>query len=387
MVRFVSADHVMFKECIEIFRPRSKRYDLDVSDSGHIGFILLDFELTEEWKFEKFEIKPTIKVNLGSIYSAFIAPVVCLEPLESFNTHLFSLAVGSIVSFIVTRPVKTSRDSFFMFNLDTEEGKKERGMYFPIKTTGTGSTNTTLTKQRIDRFYNELKELVDILDKLPYEKYERFMQAIRLVNLAHINKREEFSLSYYLLVSAIESIAQLAIPIKRAVDPNEEEWERLAEEKKVIKSLLNQYKQLRDSGHQLTKRFLTFILEYCPIKDWSNHEHPSANFIDTIRKEFNDSDEFFESLFDKKWNEIYPEDLKEKQLKKIIEDTYRFRSKFTHEGGPTPHINPDSSERFFETVTVFDPNSSSLYTTKYVINHSFLSFITKIAIFNYIREV
>ncbi|MED3986962.1 hypothetical protein P4646_23335 [Peribacillus simplex] len=382
MVRTVSADHVMFHESIEVFRPEK----IDPNGKvNNIGFILLDFELKDGWVFGKFKISPTRKVDLGSIYSAFIAPVVWLEPIESDKIHLVAIAIGSLVSFITSRPVKTARDSFFKEDINTEEGLRERGIYFPVKTTGTGFTNTQISQTRIDNYYTELSELTDLLYRIPYDDYIRFMQAIRLLNLGHINKREEFSLSYYLLVSALESIAQLAIPIERVKEPMEEEWENLAKTNKAVKNLLGQYKSLRESGHQLTKRFREFILKYCPVKEWNLHEHPLANALDTYLSEFKASD--LKGLTEKQWYEILPEELKPKEIKKIIEDTYKYRSKFTHEGGAMPHNNPNGAERFFETVITVVSERPLKFEKKALIKHDFLSFIAKRAILQYIRTL
>ncbi|MCM3195822.1 hypothetical protein [Priestia megaterium] len=381
MVRRVAADHVMYQESIEVFRPEKTRTSGEI---GKVGFILLDFELKDEWDFGKFKISPTQEVNLGSIYSAFIAPVTWNEPIESYNIHLVAIAVGSLVSFIVSRPVKTARDSFFMKDIDTDEGLKERGMYFPIKMSGTGFTNTQLSKDRSDRYYDELLELTQLLYKIPYKDYKRFMQAIRLVNLGHINKREEFSLSYYLMVSAVESIAQLAIPIERSKDLKEDQWEELAKSNKAVKSLLGQYRSLRDSGHQLTRRFREFIFKYCPIEEWSLHEHPLANAVDTYLSVFN-ADEL-KDLTEKQWYEILPKELTQKEIKIIIEDTYKYRSKFTHEGGTTPHSNPNSAEQFFETLIVVASENPLKFEKKLFIKHEFLSFIAKRSILQYLRQ-
>ncbi|MBP0726760.1 hypothetical protein J5Y03_16500 [Bacillus sp. RG28] len=381
MVRPYSSDHVMYQECIEVFRPEKTQ---TIGEKENVGFILLNFELKNEWDFGKFKISPTREVSLGGIYHAFIAPIVWFEPIESDKIHLVAIAIGSLVSFIVSRPVKTARDSFFMTDIDTDEGLKERGMYFPIKQAGTGFTNTQISKERIEQYYTELLVLTKLLYKIPYSDYKRFMQAIRLVNLGHNNKREEFSLSYYLLVSAIESIAQLAIPIERPKDPKEDEWEELAKSNKAVKSLLGQYKSLRDSGNQLTKRFGQFILKYCPIDEWELHEHPLANAIDTYLSEFK-ADQL-KDLTKKQWYEILPEELKPKEIKIIIEDTYKYRSKFTHEGGPTPHSDPNASERFFETLIVVASEAPLRFEKKLLIKHDFLSFIAKSTILKYLRQ-
>ncbi|WP_242272166.1 hypothetical protein [Bacillus cereus group sp. BfR-BA-01310] len=376
MVRPVSADHIMFQECINIFRPENTSHIVMKDNSEKIEHIVLDFELPYELNFKNFKIHPTKSINFGSSpYRSFIAPVTFLDYTVRFNSHLYTIALSSLISFVTSRPAKAPRDSYpGLLNYDA------LALILPNKVAGTGAVSTTIPEKKIQQFTSELDEIVNILHELPYEDYEKFMQAIRLINLAHINKRDDFALAYYLLVSAIEAIAQIAILPEITEDPQEKKWEELAQEHKPIKSLLNQFRNYRNNSDQLTKRFTKFVSQYCPSSQWFELEHQDEDRLAS----YGDTGDF-SWLTEKKWYEVYPDDLKTKDLKKIVEDTYRYRSKFTHEGKAPPHTSPDTSERFFEKVSMW--NDKKGFEEKLLINYRLLSFIAKTSILTYMRTL
>lgn len=54
--RAVIGDQILFNECISTFRP--KRIDIK-EDQEYIGYLLLDFNLTEPLNFRHFSIEPS----------------------------------------------------------------------------------------------------------------------------------------------------------------------------------------------------------------------------------------------------------------------------------------------------------------------------------------
>ncbi|MED3835100.1 hypothetical protein [Peribacillus frigoritolerans] len=372
MVRPVSGDHVMFQECIQVFRPKPDSYIIS-DESEKRGYLLLDFDLRKELNFSRFKIEPTHKIKLSESYGSFIAPVVLPDCKDSSNSHLYTIALSSLISFVTSRPAKAPRDS------DIEVDYKTLTLLFPSKLYGPNYVNTFLPEEKIQGISSELREIIDMLHAFPYEDYKRFMQSIRLINLAHNNKREDFALAYYLLVSAIEGIAQMAIPLEIKEDPQEKEWEILAKEHKSIKSLLNQFRNFQNNSHQLTKRFINFILQYCPSSEWLRLEHSEEDTIASFESKAD-----FSWITKKKWDEVYPEDFKASDIKKIIGDTYKYRSKYSHEGEAPPHTNPDAFHRFFETENEWDHEKRE-YTEKHLINYRLLSFIAKNSILEYMR--
>ncbi|WP_249598510.1 hypothetical protein [Peribacillus frigoritolerans] len=374
MVRAVSSDHIMFQECIEVFRPISDTHTIS-NDSEKEGYLLLDFNLPSELNFNKFKIAPThnVKFSFGP-YSSFVAPVVLLD-YKGLDSHLYVIALSSLVSFITSRPAKAPRDSY-----TGSLGYETLALQFPHKVAGTGYVNTFLADNKIQEFASEINEVVELLYELPYEYYERFMQSIRLINLAHNNKRDDFALAYYLLVSAIEGIAQMAIPPEINKDPQEDHWEELAKEHKPLKSLLAQFRNYRENSGQLMKRFTNFILKYCPESEWLRLEHHEEERM----AQYENADQFGWQT-KKQWDEVYPEDFKTRDIKKVIEDTYRYRSKFTHEGKGPPHRYPEPYHRFFETIHTWDDEKGP--RAKHLINYRLLAFIAKNSILEYMRDL
>lgn len=377
MVRAVSGDHIMFQECINVFRPEINSHIFIKDNLEKMEYILLDFELPYELNFKTFKIHPTKSVFLTGPYKSFIAPITLLDYKSPFNSHLYAIALSALISFVTSRPAKAPRDPD---TYDLNYGYENVASLFPNKFAGPGAVNSTFPEKKIHQFATELDEIVTILHELPYQYYEKFMQSIRLINLAHINKREDFALAYYLLVSAIEVIAQIAIQPEITEDPLEKKWEELAQEHKPIRSLLNQFKNFRKNSDQLTKRFTKFIFQYCPSSKWFELEHPDEDKMASYK-----DPEAFSWLIEKKYDETYPDDLKTKDLKKIIEDTYRYRSKFTHEGKAPPHTKPDPSERFFEKIIIW--NDYKDIEEKLLINYRLLSFIAKVSILTYMRTL
>ncbi|PKM44554.1 MAG: hypothetical protein CVV03_07625 [Firmicutes bacterium HGW-Firmicutes-8] len=98
MVRAVTADHVMFKECIAIFRADNEHLPEEekMNDKELTSYVLLDFELRQTWDFKDFVIKPTHQIRLPRAYSAFIAPVTLPKRLVRHNSHLFTIAISAI---------------------------------------------------------------------------------------------------------------------------------------------------------------------------------------------------------------------------------------------------------------------------------------------------
>lgn len=378
MVRPVSGDHVMFQECIQVFRPKPDSYFIS-DESEKIGYLLLDFDLRDELKSNRFQIEPTRKIKLSDSYGSFIAPVVLSDCKDSINSHLYTLALGSLVSFVASRPVKAPRDDIADIVPSDSIDYKTLALLFPNKLYGTHAVDTFLSKEKIQGISSELTEIVEMLYAFPYDEYKKFMQSIRLINLAHNNKREDFALAYYLLVSAIESIAQMAILKKE--NPQVKEWEKIAEEHedKSIKCLVNQLINFQKTSHQLTRRFTSFILQYCPKSEWERLEHPEENIV------VKNGEKNWRWVTKKKWDEVYPEDVKARDIKKIIEDTYKNRSKYSHEGQAPPHTKPDPYHRYFETQNEWDDKKRE-FKKKNIISYRLLSFIAKNSILEYMRS-
>src|SRR5919106_1638787 len=133
--RAVSADHVMFNECIPAFWPAPPAEDHEAS----IGYLLLNFELTSEISLDDFTIYQTRTVHIpNSAYAAFVAPVNMPPWIEPrFNGHLFLIALSAVLTFAICRPVKSPRD-ISTIGTAIDKAEFELAIQYPVLTAGPG---------------------------------------------------------------------------------------------------------------------------------------------------------------------------------------------------------------------------------------------------------
>ncbi|MGW6384176.1 hypothetical protein, partial [Peribacillus butanolivorans] len=358
MSRAVTADHVLFDECILFFRPKEIR----IQDEEQLyGYLLLDFSLTEVLQFEHFTIEPSNQVSLPGVYGAFISRVKLPKWFEwGHNSHLFTIGLASVISFVTGRPVKAPRDGYTLRkNLD-HKTLSELAIQFPILTAGPGAHDTQLSNEGTSRLINNLTEMINLIYSMPHDLYKSIMQSIRLVQLAHLNKREDFGLSYYLLVSSIEPVATKAIKRKKVVkeNPIKKEWKELAKTNEEFSSLLIKYQDELSKNKYLGIRFVEFIMQYCPPVEWFELEHPYEN-RNKFMSDFSGDNQDWDT--EKKEDERYPDDLSDIEIKNILSDVYKHRSNYTHEGKNPPHRYPNNWSRFFENERIIEAVNGDFY--------------------------
>ncbi len=386
MSRAVTADHVLFNECIHKFRPEEIiMYD---DEKSFTGYLLLDFNLTEIMEFENFQIEPTFEVILPGAYKGFIAPVRIPRWFErNHNAHLFTIGLAAVFSFVTRRPVKAPRDGYMTRREEINEHLLgELAVQFPVLTAGPGAHDTLISSEIIKKYYENLQETIKILFKIPYDQYERVMKSIRLTHLSHLNKRDDFGLAYYLLVSSMEPIATKAIKKNSVVfkHPKEDEWKEAAKTNKNFKELLQLYNQERGKSQYISKRFVEFIMKYCPPVEWVDLEHPKENLASYLGEVTGRKDDWF---LKKQWDEKYPEDFSEDEIRKLLKDLYDHRSKFTHEGKSPPHQSPESHYRFFDRQTIVTEKNDDFFIDEIILpNFQLVSFIANRSIRNYLQE-
>ncbi|MEK4067597.1 hypothetical protein [Peribacillus sp. FSL R5-0717] len=386
MSRAVTGDHVLFNECITMFRPEN----IEIKEDGEQlnGYLLLDFRLNETLNFRYFSIEPSIEVTLPGAYSAFVAPVKLPKWCNwSHNAHLFTIALAAIFSFVSGRPVKAPRDGLTNREQLTGDSLGELAVQFPVITAGPGAHDTRISKKSSDDLYKRLQEITEVLFSVSYKQYITAMQSIRLVHLAHLNKRDDFGLAYYLLVSSMESLAGKAIKSKTIANkhPNEDVWKKVAENDADFADLFHEYIAEKGKNKLIGKRFEKFILKYCPPNQWNDLQHPQENSVSYIEELTGNRQH--EWITKKQWYEIYPEDLTDDEISKLLKDLYVHRSNFTHRGENPPHQHPNSHNRFFDGDTVIRNENGDLKILEIILpNFQLISFISNRSITNYLKE-
>ncbi|MBB5186573.1 hypothetical protein HNQ57_000834 [Zhongshania antarctica] len=356
MSRAVTADHVLFDECIDSFRMQRADYRPFIPGESY-SFLLTPFELTDEWDLGICKVSSSITVGLPGAYSAFISKVKNPDWVDNHNSHLFGIALATIVSAISLKLCKSTRDDYLCRRDDlSSDDINQLAILYPVLVAGPGATNPRIPKVKQDMMRAEVENIINILRSLEYKTYRSVMQSFRLIHLSLLAKRDDFGLAYLLAVSSIESIAQKAIKRDKVKKkhPDEVAWKQKAEGDPLFQTLLSEYLESRGKNEYLKERFVRFIKKYAPIEEWEKYiQHPMQDMADSI-KEANPSHNL-EHLTRKSFFEKYPEDLTAEEIDSILADAYAHRSCFVHRGEQPPHTDPNSSfNRFFQEVREYD---------------------------------
>ncbi len=363
-MRAVTADHVLFDEAILAFRPRkAPKSHADSDLKGQVPlttYLLLDFALAADIVCGNFRLRPTTQIVLPGAHAAFIAPLDLPPHLDRDSGHPFGIAVSCLVSFATGRPTHAPRDPYFLGRELDSQSTAVLALKFPVLVAGPGAHESMLSGQTLNAFARRIQEVDALLRALPWSEFARIIRAMRLVQLAHNVFRDDFALAYYLLVSAIETIARRAISRREVAERHDQEdkWEQAAIQDPVVSAVLRAYRYERGKNQYLRKRFVKYVLRYCPPREWLRLEHPLADIkahLDTLGHTGSTN-----HLVRKHWFELYPEDLPEPLIEGILGNLYTYRSIFTHEGKAPPHRNPISYNRYFDEELEFDEDSGEV---------------------------
>lgn len=381
-MRAVIGDHILFDECIDNFRKNNNEYVINsYSDKEKISYIMTDFVIEEDIEICDIYIYKSIEVRLPNAYSGFISKVKLPKWVVYNSESSFTTALSSVMSFYTGRVVKSPRDNYFHNKEITNDELISLSIQNPILVAGPGAVNSYIPKAELDIMMKELNEIINLLWKIPIKKYREFMYAIRLSALSIYNLRTDFALGYYLMASSVESIAQIAIKRKSIKHPYESEWNKKSKIDSEFNKVFQAYKSERGNNKYLSERFIEFILKYCAIEEWAELKHPMEELLKTSYENSHD----YNWITKKRWDEVYPEDLTEEEVRNLLKETYNYRSRFTHQGKNPPHKAPnDTTNRFFEVIHEYKNNT---YRDIILINYRLLSFINKKTMKRYLEEI
>jgi hypothetical protein len=354
-VRYITSDHVLFDDSIRALRDLVGGPDLPASrQTTKTGYMLVDFELCEPIQTAHFEIGKTRQLFFAAKtptpWRAFIAPVTFHWAGDATTVHHWVLGVAALTSLALARPVRTTRSPVKRPIDNNPATELSIALQFPVLGVGPGAHEYFLAQDTVAEYQNALRLVDDLAFRLPETNYGVFLRAARLVQLAHNCVRDDFGLGYYLLVSAIELVAKHVVPRPSPKHANEEAWKVASEKDKLFRELYTAFKHERSKSQYIRQRFVEFVQQYCPPETWCELDHPSANMEAYIKQVF--PGRRGHQVTRRRHDEVYPEHLSREEIKKVIEDLYVHRSGYTHEGLQPPHRDPDSSRRFFDTVSV-----------------------------------
>ncbi|MCK8143325.1 hypothetical protein MW871_15760 [Flavobacterium sp. I-SCBP12n] len=371
MRQFVEDDN-QFKDGILAFDKRNKvklyKTHNTSEDKRIYSYLILDFKLPKDIHFKDFTIEQSIEVDIikniksdQSAKKAYVSPVKMPERINYINSHYFTLGLSAVCSFAFERPVVSTKNDYYnRFEVANEHELREIGVEFPRTIRGPGAKGFRIHNEIIDVWEQRLIEVVNLLDKLTlseskeYEvSYENLMQSFRLIQLAHINKKEDFDLGFSFIIAGIEAISQIAIDkIDFSNKPDHyNEWKNLSKKNEVAKSLFEEYLKVQAyvnaeiNNRDLTKRFVRFLITYTKNSDW---EEVFYNELITEGLKYR-------ILFPNEISvvpELKPNKLTEEEFSIIIKNTYTLRSEFFHMGQSLPHkrTNNSSCDRFFHII-------------------------------------
>ena len=355
MSRAVTADHVLFDECIDTFRPQHAGYAPFVEGKS-CSYLLTSFELPDTWQLPQCIVHPSVRVQLPGAFSAFVCRIDNPDWVGRRNSHLYGIALASIFSFATARLCKSTRDDYLCrYQELTARDLLELALLHPVLVAGPGYVHFSLSRVKRNEHKEAICSLITRLHSVSYKTYLVLMQAIRLVHLSLLNKRDDFGLAYLLIVSAIESVAQQAVKRNsvRKTHPSEQAWDMKASQDQGLAELLAAYRQIRGQNQYLQERYIEFIRTFAPVETWEEiASHPLQDLADYV-KELNPSHDM-EHAVRKHWYERYPADLSAGEIQEILSDSYTHRSCFIHRGEQPPHREPTSFNRFFQQFREYD---------------------------------
>lgn len=380
-----SDDHILFDKCIDAFRP--ERTPLSrISDRKSHAYLLTSFHITSTWSFSNFEILPSQKVHLPRSNAAFVCRVTPPIWCEEYNSYLFGTALSAIVTFVTGRICKSPRDEFQHRGDELSEDDLDLlALQLPIRTAGSGHVSTHLSAPTLEEYHHLLDTTIKKLNEIPYKYYVIIMQAIRLIHLSKLNKKDDFGLAYFLIISAIETIAVHAIREKpyKAKTPEEINWKERATKDPDIKAILDAYNSLKIKDKFLKQRYTDFIDTYAPSECWEKIiPHPLQDFVESTRS-FG-YDYHLSDILPSDWPDIHPRNLAKIDIKNLIADTYTHRSCFVHRGQQPPHKHTTSSNHFFLQHTTYNNNTS---TEKLLLKYELLSGIARHSILSWMDSI
>lgn len=383
MSRAVTADHVLFDECINTFRSDNERWaPFDKSPSS--SFLLTPFELLLPLQLKECHIAKSIQVRLPGANSAFVSKVRNPEHVGGHNGHLYGIALSAITSFCWLKPCKSTRDDYLCRREElTDSDYSELALNHVVLVAGPGANHPRVSEGKLSEMFRELENLTSKLMSVDIKAYRIAMQSIRLVHLSLVVKRDDFGLAYLLVVSAIESVAQHAIKRNKVKKkhPKEAEWKQRSKDDIQFKELFESYLESRGNNQYLRERFVSFIEMYAPVDKWPDYvQHPMSDIEDTVKSHGGACQ--FDHLTQQNWFEKYPKDLSSDEVKSIISDAYVHRSCFIHRGEQPPHTDPNPSfNRFFQDYRSYDNHE---ITEKLLPNYELLVGIAKNSIMNWL---
>lgn len=350
-MRAVLSDKILFRECIFYLREdlyvKNQRFAIEEIEPSY-SCLSTTFEITKPWVFDDFTIYPSYIISLPAARRSilnFVKNPLWIKNKGFSHPQLFGEVLGSVVSFVTLKPVKSPRDDFRGLEISVEiipqNLLETLAFTLPFISAGPGGFKIEIGQEKEDQYINEINDLLLILKGLNENDYLFVMEVFRLIQLSILVARDDLGLSFLLLVSAIEAVSQKAIKRKSKKHAKEDYWKEKAKDDEDFGEILQEYKDIRGRDKFLGDRFVDFILKYTPVEKWD---------------EILEDDNSFGGLPWIKSSKLKdPIDMTKEELSIILKNAYQHRSEFVHQGTQPPHrYNELNSTKFFEVTYTED---------------------------------
>jgi hypothetical protein len=158
--------------------------------------------------FGEFKVLESGQVDFTPPFGSFVSPVTLPSWIGGCEGHLFGNGLAAVLSFATGRAIKSACESVGDFQDLRGNSFHRTALQLPFALSGNTAPDWRLAPETADDLCSKAADAIKVLKGIPYECYSQVMPSIRLVQLAHLNVRHDFGLGYYLLASAIETLAQ-----------------------------------------------------------------------------------------------------------------------------------------------------------------------------------
>jgi hypothetical protein len=340
----------------------------------HSSILLTPFAIKDDISIGGVQISKSERVLLaGGLSIAYLSSVIATSfSLPGWlDTEPFShpLAEALAISFTFITGYKfgfaVNTTNLVSLNQLTEAQKRHAGLELPLITSGNRCNHIVPSDFDYDQYISTLRQLIAFLrsPQLQPGKRDQILRSMELLARAITLKQVDHGLTLSLTVAAIEAAADAHYAnIKPVEFLNQQENEEVERFKGLVHSLRGDhpilYKQHKSALREIvsrtigffknqfysTRKFIHFVERYSPYTVWDFlARHP---YFDLPGGEY--------LIHPEPPLSIRPSVLADEELRKLLKNTYGYRSKYVHCALQPPGSGVATTSTYIETIFDWD---------------------------------
>lgn len=286
--------------------------------------------------------------------------------------HPLAQALAISLTFITGYKFGFARNIPSHISLDqlTEAQQRLAGIELPLITSGNRCNHIVPSETDYHQYISTLCQLAELLrsPQLASIKRKSILQSMELLSGAISGQQDDHGLALSLTVAAIEAAATVRYKGLASEDFfNQQEKEEVDRFREFVHSLRNDhstiYKQHRsairiivrraieffEGKHHSTRKLIRFVETYAPYETWDSlARHP---WFDLPGGEYLIHAE-------PPWSQR-PSRLSDQDLRKLLRDTYSYRSNYVHSALQPPGSAATTTSTYFEVINDWDSGKST----------------------------